>query len=113
MIKLTCSVAAWNSPGFTDTLRNELTSLGGEALPLQQGLKSSSYALDEKLSVTILNVAETAEHIIANAGLFYTGIIAGCSCADDPTPVDENTEYCEVVVRIEKATSAASIMLVD
>ncbi|MEZ5541890.1 MAG: hypothetical protein R3F42_07590 [Pseudomonadota bacterium] len=49
--------------------------------------------------------------IHARAGLFYTGIIAGCSCADDPTPVEEQAEYCVVDITIDRLTGAATIRL--
>jgi len=28
-----------------------------------------------------------------NIGVFYHSLIAGCNCADDPTPVDKINEY--------------------
>ena len=46
-----------------------------------------------------------------NAGIFYRSVIGGCSCADDPTPVDEQAEYCEVVVEIDKVTAEAKVTL--
>lgn len=56
-------------------------------------------------------VSEEAGFIRARAGIFYTGVIAGCSCADDPTPVDEQNEYCDVRVDIDKQTGEATIAL--
>ena len=44
-------------------------------------------------------------------GIFYTGVVAGCSCADDPTPVEEQHEYCEVLIEINRATAEAVIRL--
>ena len=42
----------------------------------------------------LLSASEDAGLLRVKAGIFYTGIIAGCSCADDPTPIDELNEYC-------------------
>jgi hypothetical protein len=45
------------------------------------------------------------------AGIFYTGVIAGCSCADDPTPVDELNEYCVVQFDIDRMTAETTVRL--
>jgi hypothetical protein len=111
MLKLTLSLSTWNTPAFGDTLKNELGTLGIEALPLQQGLKYSSVALTDKLSISVLGSSESDNSIIARAGLFYTGIIPGCACSDDPTPLDESNEYCEISICIDKVTAQASISL--
>lgn len=85
--------------------------MGAEQLPLQQGLSTGSYAIGDKLSVMIIGVSEEANFIRAKAGIFYSGIIAGCSCADDPTPVNEESEYCEVQLDINKLTAETTIAL--
>ncbi len=111
MIRLPQSLQSWGTPEFQGVLKRELEQLGSEQLPLQHGLSSSSYALDDKLNIIIHGVAEEAACLRVKAGIFYSGIIAGCSCADDPTPVDENIEYCEVRVDIDKTTAEATITL--
>ncbi|MCU0842459.1 MAG: hypothetical protein MUC79_12175 [Thiobacillaceae bacterium] len=111
MSRLPESLRAWGTPEFKGVLKRELERLGSDQLPLQQGLSSSSYALDDKLSVIVLGASEEADRIRVKAGIFYAGIIAGCSCADDPTPVDENVEYCEVLVVIDRRTAEATITL--
>ena len=113
MFYLTLSLQAWNTGAFNDVLKKEICSLNTEALPLQQALSSSSYANAENLSVTIIKTESDANNILVTAGLFYTGIIAGCSCADDPTPVDENNEYCEVLFRINKKTAETTVSLIS
>ncbi|MDP3483627.1 MAG: hypothetical protein Q8S05_10010, partial [Sulfuricella sp.] len=93
MIRLTKSLNAWGTADFEGILKTEIEQLDAEQLPLQQGLSTSSYALDDKLNVRIISVSEEANLIRAKVGIFYSGIIAGCSCADDPTPVEEQNEY--------------------
>ncbi len=85
--------------------------MGAKQLPLQQGLSTSSYALDDKLNVLIISVSDDASFIRAKTGIFYTGIIAGCSCADDPTPVEEQVEYCVVQLDINKVTAETTVAL--
>jgi len=113
MIALTSSLSAWNTAAFPDILKQEVSALGITSLPLQQGLKYSSVALADRLSVSILKTSENADSIFASAGLFYTGIIPGCSCADDPTPIDESNEYCEISIRIDKTTAETTITLIE
>jgi hypothetical protein len=111
MMQLTQSLNAWGTPDFEGTLKAEIEQMGAEQLPLQQGLSSSSYALDDKLQVRIIAVSEGAGFIRAKAGIFYTGIVAGCNCADDPTPVEEQNEYCEVQLDIDKTTAETTVAL--
>ncbi|MCI0506517.1 MAG: hypothetical protein L0Z73_10460 [Gammaproteobacteria bacterium] len=111
MIQLPESINAWGTPEFNDVLKGEVEQLGVEPLPLQQGLSASNYALNNKITVMIINVSELSGLIRVKAGIFYSGIIAGCSCADDPTPVGENSEYCEVQIDINKETAEATVTL--
>lgn len=111
MIRLTKSLYAWGRPDFNDILKEEIEQMGTDQLPLQQGLATSSYAMGGNLTVMILKVNEDAGHIRVKAGIFYTGIIGGCSCADDPTPAGEQTEYCEVQLDINKMTAETAVAL--
>jgi hypothetical protein len=113
MLKLTLSLQAWNTAIFSDVLSKEIRSLDLKSLPLQQGLRYSSIANSENLAVSILKASENGDSVLVNAGLFYTGIIAGCNCADDPTPVDEINEYCEIEIRINRVTAETSITLIE
>ena len=60
----------------------------------------------------VISVAEEPEVIRARTGVLFTSVIAGCSCADDPTPVDEQTEYCELLFEIDRQTAATTVSLV-
>jgi hypothetical protein len=111
MIRLTKALNAWGTPEFEDILKKEIEQINANQLPLQQGLATSSYATDDKFNVMIIRVTEGNGFIRAKAGIFYSGIIAGCSCADDPTPVNEHSEYCEVQLDINKLTAETTIAL--
>jgi hypothetical protein len=113
MIQLNKSAAAWGSPEFNDVLKGELGELGVRQLPLQQGLSGSSHAMDSRVEAMIISSTDDAECIHVRAGIFYSGIIAGCSCADDPTIAEENSEYCEVQLDIDKETTETVITLLD
>ncbi len=111
MIHLSAALDAWNSPDFEHALKQEIQAIDTGLLPLQEGLSQSSHVSDSDISVVILHITETADVIRAKTGIFYAGIIAGSCCADDPTPVCEQTEYCEVQLDIDKITAATTITL--
>ena len=113
MIRLGRALDAWNTPAFRDVLKAELEQLDAEQLPLQQGLSHSSYACDDSIKVVIISVSEEVGVIHATAGIFYTGIIPGCSCADDPSSDDEYAEYCEVRFDINRQTAETVVRLLS
>jgi hypothetical protein len=113
MVHLKKSLQAWGGDGFETALKTELESLTPELLPLQQGLTYSSYVSNSGISAMIIAVNDDADTIHARAGIFYHGIIAGCNCADDPTPVDEQSEYCIVQIVLDKDSAEATFSLLD
>jgi hypothetical protein len=111
MIRLDKVLSAWGTPVFADVLKQEIAQLGADNLPLQQGLSTGNYVAAKPIAVAIHSVVELESLIRVKAGIFYNGVIGGCSCADDPTPASEINEYCEVQLDIDKATSIAVITL--
>jgi len=115
-MKLTKSLKSWQSKGFTKdftrVFKQEVADLDQKHLPLQQGLSLSSYVSDDKISALINKTEENHSSIIVSAGIFYSGIIAGCSCSDDPTPLDTQNEYCELLFSINKSTAETSVCLI-
>ncbi len=111
MLQLIKSVYAWGKPDFKDVLKKEIEELDANLLPLQQGISVGNYVLGDKFSVMILGTSEDEGFIHAKAGIFYTSIIAGCACTDDPTPVNELNEYCEVRLDIDKKTAETTVVL--
>lgn len=112
MIRFDKALCAWGTPGFETVLKQELAQLGADQLPLQKGLSGSNYVADAPITVMILNVAELENIIRIKAGIFYQGVLGGCSCAGDPTVASESNEYCEVQMDIDKVTAATTVALV-
>lgn len=112
MLTFPRTLAALDSPDLHTVLHAEINALDPALLPLQQGLTRSSHALPG-FSARLLEVAHTPEELRVKAGLLYAGIIAGCSCADDPTTVDEITEYCVALFEIDKVDGTAQATLLD
>jgi hypothetical protein len=105
------SLATWGTPLFEETFKREVGRLTGQVLPLQGGLTHGSHASDRVNGVILFSTSESADSVIIKTGLYFTGIIAGCSCADDPTPNNETVEYCEVLIEIDRKSASASISL--
>lgn len=107
------SLQAWGTPAFRDTLKAEIARLGSSDLPLQQGLSHTSSVADTPPQAVLLSATDEGDCLRIKAGLFYAGIIGGCSCADDPTPVEEQTEYCEVLLEIDKGSGDTTVSLLQ
>lgn len=107
------SLAAWGSSAFAAVLKDELEAQDVVCLPLQRGLSTGSVVLDDGFSVMVLAMIERADVVGARLGVFFSSIVAGCSCADDPSPVEAQNEYCELNLVIDRATAAASATLAD
>lgn len=111
MIHLPKSLLAWPSAEFNAVLKSEIELLEAGLLPLQQGLSHSSQVFGSGFSAMVIGANATADHLYVKVGIFYSGIVAGCSCAGDPTPVDAVNEYCETLLEIDRKTAAAKVML--
>lgn len=111
MITLTDSRKAWGSPEFNRCFKSEVQALRADQLPLQQALQHTSYVSDEPFSILVLSTSEDTRLIRVKAGALYSGIIAGCSCVDDPTPMSTVTEHCELQFDIDKQSGATTVTL--
>ena len=111
MLQFSNALNAWGTPAFEKILKQEIVQMDAALLPLQQALAQSSYTDGAQRSVMIISMAAEEESVRVKAGIFYSGIIAGCSCTDDPTPMSEISEYCEVQINIDKITAEATFTL--
>ena len=112
-IFLPLSLEAWSSNHFKEVLGQEIQSLGIAQLPLQQGLRYSSMVAEKTIRAMVLSVVEVDDAIKVKAAVLFSGVVAGCSCADDPTPIELIPEQCELVFVIDKETSKTRVWLVD
>lgn len=112
MIRLDKALRAWGSPDFKTILKHDIESMDAELLPLQQGLTIGNYVIANQHTAMINSASEAGNLICVTAGIFYQSVISGCSCADDPTPVNENNEYCVMRLDIDKVTAATAVSLV-
>lgn len=104
--------ACRRSGDVAKALQNDIALLGIERLPLQQGLAVGSHVIDTDLQVTLLGTVSRDDVWRVRAGIFFSSVIAGCSCTDDPTPLDSNAEYCEMQFDINRLTGETTIDII-
>lgn len=109
MNSLRRSVAAFGTPDFAAALRADLAALGPDALGLQQALTAGSTAVCDGIDVMLLRQTESSDGLQVRIGVFFTSILSGCACADDPTPENTHSEYCEIDITIDRRTGMARI----
>jgi len=112
MFTLQKSLQAWDKKNFNNTFKSEVSTLDKQLLPLQKGLQLSSYVSAEKITPVILASSANTTHLLIKTTIFYTGIIAGCSCSDDPSPQDTQQESCDLLFHINRHNGETSIELV-
>lgn len=112
-MKLKKITECYRDSNFKSILKLEIQAIDPALLPLQQGLSLSSYVGKSPFSAVILSTTDEPNSIQVKTGIFYTGIIAGCSCSDDPSPTDEQNEYCELLFVINKQTAVTAVTLLS
>ena len=106
MLKFPVAVSSWASDSFKQTLKSEIESLKTGSLPLQNGISQGGYVDDSNITATILSASDDHSVIRAKVGIFFTEIVGGCNCNDDPVEINA---YCEIIINIDKATANADI----
>jgi hypothetical protein len=104
MVTLHDALRAWPTPDFAPVLKRELAALPPGVLPLQHGVSPGTHVDDSEVSAMVIRAAAETGVIRARVGVFFTEVLAGCSCCDDPAPA---SAYCEIEVLIEPATGEA------
>lgn len=108
---LSQTLDAWGRSDFPAVFSAEVQSFGANVLPLQAALAHSSQVSGDTFSVMVLTSSATPTHLHVRAGIFYAGVIVGSCCADDPTPLCEQPEYCELCFTIERGSGVTTVTL--
>jgi len=102
--ELPTSRQRWATGSFERALKHELRQLQQGTLPLAAGTTQGGMVDDSDISVTVLNSTESIDDIIVRVSVFFSEIVGGCNCHDDP--VSENA-HCNLLVTIDKVTALA------
>jgi hypothetical protein len=108
-LSLPRALSTWGTDAFETTLKQELRDLDPWHLPLQQAMTQGSQVSERTIDPVILHSEARDGLLVVKVGIFYSSVIAGSCCADDPTPMCEENEYCEVKVTIRRADGEATI----
>jgi len=103
------SLQQWQSGAFENTLKSELENAKSFSLPLEKATSQGGYIDDSDISVTVIRHKARGNSIQAKVGIFFTEIIVGCSCGDDPLPVNA---YCEMLISIDRNTAEAEFEVI-
>lgn len=110
MTKFQNALLNWNSNSFKHALKKEIENLSAGTLPLGNGISQGGYIDDNDITATILSASDNHSAIDAKVGVFFTEIVGGCNCNDDPIEVNA---YCELIISIDKTTSEADIIAIS
>ncbi len=108
MTYLRKSLQAWPDDRFAATLKAEIQTLPPGALPLAEGGVLGGYVDDASIVATVLSCRDTPDLLIAEVGIFFGEILAGCSCGDEPETLNS---YCELLASIDKKTAHTKFSL--
>ena len=95
---------AKDSSDLAQELCSTLKALPSGTLPLEAGCDQGGMVDDRDIAATVLGIEQTADHILARVGVFFTEVVGGCNCNEDPLEVNA---YCLLEVRIDSATGDA------
>ena len=98
-IRLRHCLEAEDAERFKQRLAAALKALPGGSLPLHAGCEQGGLVDDSNISASVLSVEQDKQRFLARVGIFFTEIIGGCNCNDDPLEVNA---YCVLEVVISR-----------
>lgn len=108
--RLPDTLRAWDTAGFAQTLKAEIRTLGGNALRLQQGVAQGGIVDDSDIETTVLSARDAGNHLETRVGVFFTEVVGGCSCGDEPMRANV---YCVLQIDIDKSSAEATVRLLQ
>jgi hypothetical protein len=106
MTQFVKSLKEWNSDTFKQSLKHEIENLDAGTLPLEHGISQGGNIDDNNITATVLNVTDETSIINSKIGIFFTEVVGGCNCNDDPVEINA---YCEIIIIIDKSTANITI----
>lgn len=100
-----CLQAA-NQHELAQRLAAEIKALPVGLLPLDGGCSQGGMIDDSELSTTLLQVDRHGGRVLARVGVFFSEVVGGCNCSDDPV---KSPAYCVLEVRIDLSSGLAEI----
>ncbi len=104
------TLKSWGTDSFSTELLNDIMLLKTGVMPLQQCLTQGDMASEHPTNVSLLSCHDSEENIVAKLAVFFTEIISGCSCGDDPGIING---YCEMQLTINKQSGEGVFQVID
>ena len=95
---------------FEAGLAAALEALPRGSLPLQAGCTQGGRADDSRVSVSVLDVTEAPDRVVARVGVFFIEIVGGCNCSEEPL---EANAYCVLEVAIRRGDGVTAIAVLE
>jgi hypothetical protein len=103
------AAGAWLSADFDVRLRDELSHLDPDELPLRGALTPGARVEPGSLVFRPLRAHDEGETITIKVGVLFSETLIGCVCGDDPTSTQPG--YCELEVQIDKRSARGEVRL--
>lgn len=108
MPTLSLTLGCGNAETLSAQLKTQLEALPINDLALHQATTQGGAIADKPISISILNITESNTTIQVRAGMFFTEVVGGCNCHDDPV---EYNGYGITQITIDRQTGNADIQL--
>jgi hypothetical protein len=95
---------------FPMRLKHAIEALDAGHMPLHQCVNQGGQVDASDMAVTVLDVTEVRDDIRARIGVFFTEVVGGCSCGDEPF---EQPVYCELGVTIDRQSGDAVFNVIE
>lgn len=101
---LPASLHAFGSDTFPSVLKADLERLDPAALGLDRAVTQGGQVQEFSVTTTLVGATGDGDAVRARVGVFFTEVVGGCSCGDDPYQV---AGYREMRITIDRQTGAA------
>jgi hypothetical protein len=109
MPRFPIATRAWQTDDYAPSLKAEIEALCTGSLPLDHGTTQGGFVDDGNIAAIVLSSAGDDRYICSEVGVFFTEIVAGCNCGDEPESINV---YCRLKLRIDRTTAEAEIVLI-
>jgi hypothetical protein len=104
MLRFPKTLQAAGAEACKSALKSELETLQGGSLPLASGTAQGGLIDDSRITATVFELRDEPDWIRAGVGIFFSEIVGGCSCGDDPIV---EPAYCRLLVTVDRKTAEA------
>jgi len=100
---------SWGKDLFSSELVSYIMKLPKNSLPLQKGISQGDVASEQPDKVALLACDEKEAEFVIKLAVFFTEIVSGCSCGDEPESL---TGYCEMQLTINKQSGLGHFQVI-